>query len=117
MSSGNVSYILPFRGKTEHFRQLTKIESGREASQPSSINRDCFTLKTLDKLIDNNEVSELESNGSFMSIPQSNGSEYHGALSKMGRSVDIMNLPSNKHVPVTRKAVATSNHLDKTYNY
>lgn len=35
----------------------------------------------------------------------------------MGRSVDIMNLPSNKYVPAVKKIVATSNHLGKTYNY
>ncbi len=35
----------------------------------------------------------------------------------MGRSVDIMNLPSNKYVPAAKKIVATSNHLGKTYNY
>lgn len=58
-----------------------------------------------------------ESNGSFMSIPHSEGSEYKGVLSKMGRSVDIMNLPSTKHVPASKKALATSNNLQKPYNY
>lgn len=52
-----------------------------------------------------------------MSIPQSEGSEYNGVLSKMGRSVDIMNLPSNKHVTVSKKVLATSNNLQKVYNY
>lgn len=52
-----------------------------------------------------------------MSIPHSEGSEYKGVLSKMGRSVDIMNLPSTKHVPASKKALATSNNLQKPYNY
>lgn len=55
----NNSYILPYKGKTEHFRYVSKMEDSGDCSHFSSENRDCFTIKTVNKLIDNNEVNEL----------------------------------------------------------
>lgn len=38
-----------------------------------------------------------------MSLEQGQGSEYSGVLCKMGRSVNILNLPSNKQVSSLQK--------------
>jgi hypothetical protein len=75
-----------------------------------------MTVKTFNKLVDNNEVSLHESIGSFNSVEQSEGSEYQGVLSKMGRSVDIM-MPSKGHCLLQKKPISTSNNFNnKSFN-
>lgn len=69
-----------------------------------------MTVKTINRLVDNNSVVEHESNGSFSSIAQSEGSEYQGELANMGRSVDITNLNS-RHPLLQKKAFTTANNL------
>lgn len=73
----------------------------------------CITIKTVNNLLENNEVSLHESNGSFMSVGQSQASEYQGMLCQMGRSVDILNLPSNKQV-MARRPNGSNAHLNRS---
>ena len=72
----------------------------------------CFTGLTINNLLENSNCSMHESNGSFMSIQNSNDSDYNGVLCGMGRSIDIQNISSNKKVqdyPLTK--------LNKSINY
>ena len=105
------NFANPFRGKTEYLRNF-KAEESSDSQQFGNYR----TIKTVNKLVDNNEVSVHESVGSFMSIEKSEGSEYQGALTKMGRSVDIM-LPSRGHCMLQKKAIATSSNFNnKSFN-
>jgi hypothetical protein len=106
-----------YKGNEEYFKTFKEedfIDSVEMGSSFSSAPRAGFTVRTVGKLLDNNEVSIHESIGTFNSIEQSqNGSEYQGVLAKMGRSVDILNLPSTRQL-LQKKPNATSNNFGKS---
>jgi len=100
-------YTSPFIGKTEYFKSYKEEESSDNSQMFSNHNK-CCTIKTFNKLVDNNEVSIHESIGSFSSVEQNEGSEYQGMLTKMGRSVDIA---PKGHCLLQKKPISTSNNF------
>jgi hypothetical protein len=95
------------RGRTEVNRSELSSCPSQELTNTYPLG--CLTIKTVNNLLENNEVSLHESNGSFMSLKQSQGSEYQGMLCQMGRSVDILNIPSSKQVLGLRKPTPNVN--------
>ncbi len=101
------------KGRTEFNRSHGNSQhSNCSSSQDNTYPRMCLTVKTLNKLLENNEVSLHESNGSFMSMEQS---EYSGALCKLGRSVNILNAPSGKEFNLQKKS-NPSNVMNRSIN-
>lgn len=49
-------------------------------------------------LVSNEELHMCESQGSFISVDNSNASEYHGELLRLGRSAKMLAVPSNRRI-------------------
>ena len=65
----NVSIVIPPKGKSDYFFNF--MEESNQSNNGSYLTPDHFTIKTFNKLIDNSQVIEHESQGSLSSMPQS----------------------------------------------